>query len=171
MLEACLGVLVTVWLMLTAVHQFQFPWMQRGVIRFDRFMLLPTWTFFAPNPGSTDFRLVYRNIDHQDRLSAWEEVPLVRTRHWRDALWNPEKRLSKGLFDLAQTLMTIRRMYESPDVAMTSLPYVAIVRFVESLPRSPSVRCRQFMVLQTHGMLNPHQEPEVLVRSAVHRVA
>jgi hypothetical protein len=165
-----IGIGLLLWLILSAIHQFSFDCINKLVGRYDRFMLMPRYTFFAPNPGSTDYRLLIRDFRSENEPSAWQEIPLVRKRSLLDAFWNPDKRRSKGLFDLAQSLMQVRRESENPSVLMTSVPYIALLHFIDRLPREGTVRQRQFMVVQTYGIY-PQSGPEVLITSGVHNVS
>jgi len=169
MLAVIIGTVLVVWLLLSILNQFSFPFFKNAVAQYDRWLLLPKWTFFAPNPGCTDYRLLYRDFNDREQPSQWREVPMVRKRAWADAIWNPDKRLSKGLFDLAQSLMIIRQDYDNPAVLMTSIPYVALAHYVEWLPRDQPVKSRQFMIVQTHGIF-ASSGPDVLMHSGVHDV-
>jgi len=169
MFAGLIGVLLLAWFLLSILNQFSFAFMAKFAAGYDRWLLLPRWTFFAPNPGCTDYRLLYRDFDDREQASEWSEVPLVRRRgHW-DAIWNPDKRRSKGLFDLAQSLLILRHEHDNPAVAMTSIPYVALAHYVDCLPRGPGVKYRQFIIVQTHGIF-ADAGPELLMHSGVHRV-
>jgi len=164
-----IGIVLLILFVLSILNQFSFPFFRSFIARYDHFMVLPKWTFFAPHPGCTDYRLLYRDYDDQEQPSEWREIPLVRKRAWLDALWNPDKRLSKGIFDLAQSLILIRQTHESLAVTMTSTPYVALAHYVNSLPYAKSTHYRQFMIAQSHGMF-PKTAPEILMCSGVHCV-
>jgi hypothetical protein len=170
MLAWIVGAVLLLWLICSAVNQFSLKWFSKHVTQYDHFMLLPRWTFFAPNPGCTDYRLLYRNYDEDERPSEWCEVPVVRRRSLLDALWNPDKRRSKGIYDLVQSLMQIRRDIDEPAVLMTSIPYVALAHFIDQLPRDENVQRRQFIIVQTHGIY-AHAGPDVLITSGVHLVS
>jgi len=167
MLAGFIGFFLIVWLFLSVLNQFSFPFMN-AVTQYDRWALLPRWTFFAPNPGCTDFRLVYRTFDAQDQPSPWREVSMVRERALLDAIWNPDKRRSKALVDLTQALLLARRKCDEPAVLMTSFSYVAIAHYIDRLPRlQESAQSWQFLVLQTHGIF-AESTPDILIRSGVH---
>lgn len=169
MTEGIIAGLLLVWLLFSFLNQFDFAFFKKSIAAHDRCFLLPRYTFFAPNPGCTDYRLLYRDFASDDQPSGWKEILIVRKRSWVDAVWNPEKRLSKGLFDLSQALLMVRREFEDPAVLMTSVPYVALAHYVDCLPREQSVKYRQFMVAQSHGYF-AETAPETLVISGVHNV-
>jgi hypothetical protein len=169
MLAELIGLFLTVWLLLSILNQFSFSFIKK-ITQHDKCALLPRWTFFAPNPGCTDFRLVYRTFDEQELPSAWKEVCMVRERAWSDAIWNPDKRLLKAVVDLAQALLAIRRTYDDPTVLITSFPYVVLAHYLDCQPRlDPSAKSWQFMVIQTHGVFT-ESSPDLLIRSKVHNV-
>jgi len=169
MLAGIIGSVLVVWLVLSILNQFSFSFFRRAIAQHDKCLLLPKWTFFAPKPGCTDLRLLYRDFDEREQPSVWMEVRTVRRRALSDAIWHPDKRLSKGLFDLGQSLMLIREEYDNPTVLMTSVPYVALARYVECLPRDASVKYRQFMLAETHGIF-VSAGPNLLMRSGIHNV-
>ena len=141
----------------------------KKVAEYDRWLLLPQWTFFAPNPGCTDYRLLYRDLDEQKQPFEWREIPLVRRRSYWDGVWNPDKRRSKCLFDLTQTVVIIRQEYDNPAATMISIPYLALAHYVDREPAHPGAKFRQFMVVQTHGIFT-ETGPEPLLRSEIHSV-
>lgn len=163
-----IGTVLLTLLLLSALNQFSFSFMKK-VAEYDRWLLLPQWTFFAPNPGCTDYRLLYRDLDEQKQPFEWREIPLVRRRSYWDGVWNPDKRRSKCLFDLTQTVVIIRQEYDNPAVTMTSIPYLALAHYVDREPLQPGAKFRQFIVVQTHGIFT-EAGPEPLLRSEVHSV-
>jgi hypothetical protein len=72
---------------------------RRKLSRYDRLGLLPNWSFFAPIPGTTDLRLVYRDRAAGSELTEWKEVDYLNTRVLGCILWNPNKHLAKCLTD------------------------------------------------------------------------
>jgi hypothetical protein len=168
MLAFVIGTVLGLWLLLSILNQFPLPFM-RAIATYDRWFLLPVWTFFAPNPGSTDYRLVYRDFDRDETPSPWIEIPLVRRRAPLDAVWHPDKRRSKGIFDLGQHLLVLRHTYGDSAAIAATFPYVALLHYVDRLPRDGDVRYRQFMLVQTHGQY-AGADPDILLRSEIHSV-
>jgi len=110
--------------------------------------LLPAWTFFAPNPGVTDTRLLWRDLRPDATASAWHEVLPPRASLLR-AVWNPRKRQGKLITDAGA--MVARMAAENPDniAVLVSMPYLVILHGVCAEPSSPMAVARQFLVLQT----------------------
>jgi hypothetical protein len=115
---------LAVWLVLTIANQFNFRWMQwvRGV---DFMLLLPRWTFFAPNPGLSDFHLSYRTIAADGTPSPWEEIDLIAKRTLRSAVWNPDKRVTKAVIEAVAFLAPLSRT--QPERVADSPPYRCLV--------------------------------------------
>jgi hypothetical protein len=169
MLSFVIGTLLCVWFLLSVLNQFSFSFINKTMARLDRLYLLPVWTFFAPNPGCTDYRLVYRDIISPELPSSWNEIPLVQERKCIDAFWNPDKRRSKAVFDLVQSLLIFRSKNPDSAAVMISLPYIALLHYVGHLPRRGDVKYRQFMIVQTHGIFTD-ANLEILMRSEIHSV-
>ena len=128
--------------------------------------LVPTWSFFAPNPGSHDFRLLYRDELAGGSITGWHEVRAFPERRAPTAaLWNPGQRRKKALFDLAQELTAGSSTWDGePQLVKLSVPYLAILTFVSSLDRTALSRRRQFLVAAT----SRRDEPRVLFVSGMH---
>src|SRR5436305_216126 len=114
---------VACWLLLTALAQFR--WVAARISRFDNFRLVPTWTFFAPNPGVVDYHLVVRDRDSNGTASAWSGVEIAAERHPLNCFWNPQKRPKKVLLDAVQSLIIIAKANETAEFhELLSLPYL-----------------------------------------------
>ncbi len=119
----CIGGL-GLWLVLTIANQFNFRWM-RWVRAIDFMLLLPRWTFFAPDPGLSDFHLSYRTIAADGTVSDWEEIDLIAQRTLRAAVWHPEKRVTKAVIEAVAFLAPLSR--NDPDLVPGSPPYRCLV--------------------------------------------
>lgn len=127
--------------------------------------LVPTWSFFAPVPGTHDFRLLYRDELAGGTVTPWREVNPYSERRATAALWNPGQRRKKALFDLAQELTGVGSSWRSdPQLVKLSVPYLALLTFVSSLERSALSRRRQFVVALT----SRRDEPQVIFVSGMH---
>ncbi|MFT5254471.1 MAG: hypothetical protein ACI87N_003543 [Flavobacteriales bacterium] len=97
-----------IWLILTVLWQFP---VFRKKTKFSSFLILnqmiPTWTFFAPNPGIFDTHLLFRDKSENNDLSEWEEICLINKRQFFHFLWNPNKRKMKLIVDAMSELKTI----------------------------------------------------------------
>jgi hypothetical protein len=98
-----------IWFVLSVANQFNNPiWSRIG--RWDRFALLPRWTFFAPKPGTKDTRIVFRDIAENGALGGWRELDLYQDPGHLSWIWNPNKFAVKSLSDVCQTLFRSARM-------------------------------------------------------------
>jgi len=70
----------------------------------DWLSVIPAWNFFAPNPGTTDYHLLYRDKLESDDLSVWREIPIEKEPSLLKAIWNPHKRKSKVLSDVVSSV-------------------------------------------------------------------
>lgn len=70
----------------------------------DVFSIIPSWNFFAPNPGTTDYHLLYRDKLESGELSVWREIPIDKEPSLLRAVWNPRKRKSKVLSDVVSVV-------------------------------------------------------------------
>jgi hypothetical protein len=136
-------------LILTAAVQPR-RWKVRSWVRArDRFALVPWWTFFAPNPGVTDVRLLWREELVDGTVGPWHEAVRPRGGYQR-AAWNPTKRARKGAYDCGRSVSREGERGQT-GLALLSLPYLMILQHVLGLPASPLGRARQFVVVETQG--------------------
>lgn len=157
--------LLTVWLLASAYSQTK----GRGVGRLrshDIFSLIPNWSFFAPRPGTSDYHLLFRDIAADGAPLSWEEIPLADKRSLRGALWNPQKRKTKTLSDVVRGLLVLAQDTTLKDYSMT-LPYLAILNYVSSLPRPAGRLETQFMILKSEGFFS-RDDPKFLFLSNLH---
>ena len=162
------AVLLGTWFVLSAINQFDFPTVRR-YRSFDRYHLLPMWTFFAPNPGVHDYHLVARTAD-----GAWEEVDIVDDRRWWNFLWNPSKRTNKVVSDIVMTMsipMGEKTSESHWKLVSESFPlqvgYLLLLSRVEASvkARASGSASFQFALLRTHGFgENRSREPLILSR-------
>lgn len=162
--------ILVVWLILTVFNQFSSKrW--KIFILFDVFGLIPKWTFFAPNPGITDYHILYRERWQNGLYSHWKEIKMNdRDKNYYSALWNPEKRKNKAIFDMVIGLVEHASNYpDEPKILSISLPYLLVLNLINSQDLSTYTEATQFMVMQTHGYFND-REPELVAISAFHRL-
>lgn len=115
----------------------------------DPWGYVPWWGFFAPTPGVTDVRLLWREQLVDGGLGPWHEA-LGPSSGIGRAVWNPSKRTRKGLLDCGQGLAAERKAGNGA-LAMMSLRYLLIAHYVMSLPASPLGSARQFAFVETQG--------------------
>ncbi len=154
------------WFLLSTLNQFN--GMSQAVRRIDGLHVVPRWTFFAPNPGTSDYHLLYRPLDEDRKPGAWVEHELA-TRTLASILWNPHKRLRKGVFDMQQALMSLSRKHEI-DVLQLTVPYLALlnVSSLELAKASPQAAYHQFAIAETKGP-DGNCDCRLLFRSSPHQ--
>lgn len=159
-----------IWVTATIVNQFH-SWCPKWLKLVNIFGLIPIWTFFAPNPGMTDYYLLYRDRLPDGSLDNWKEIELKDSENGiRLALWNPTKRKHKALSDLVSSLIEFVN-HRTNDSLVVSVPYILILNFITSRPHSLGTTGTQFMVLEHSGFSNEPQRTRVLVISGIHRLA
>lgn len=171
-----LTVFYTLWLILTCLIQFNtksLDWIRR----LDKFNLLPTWTFFAPNPMVNDYYIYYcvrdeQNLDPQN--IEWFPINVNHDRHISHIFWNPEKRKSKAFIDMVQSILDISREHPS-DVTVYSSPYIALSLYIEQSIMGSNVPTEnmgfQYLVMQNVGYEQEAfqmDENNLVFRSAFH---
>lgn len=158
-----------IWFAVSALVQFLPARWDEKCRRWDLFSLLPRWTFFAPNPGVSDYHLLYRDRLGNSAFGHWKEVSLDPKRTLTKAVWNPQKRNAKLLTDAVRGLVRIAGVY-SPPGYKTTMPYLVILNFVASLPRWPLADGTQFLIMESFGFVS-NRTPRVVFRSEVHRLS
>ena len=157
-----LNIAFGVWMALTVAIQFA-P-VSRWLARYDRLGMVPRWTFFAPNPGTNDHHVVYReclspdaDLTTPDRieaasnmLSPWREMADLCPGHHILFLWNPQRRINKTISDLINAFTITRR--ENPEFQKYihyTVEYLILLHL--ALRDAPPNAQRQFAVVRTNG--------------------
>ena len=162
-----IAVVTSVWLGLSVLNQFQRGRLIRRLKRHDVFALLPTWTFFAPRPGVTDFNVLYRDCSVSGGFSPWYEMH-DRSPGRLKGLWNPWKRTGKGITDMCNTLMRLAGQGLGQRIYL-QIPYLTLLNYVVAAPRTDVSHMRQFAIVRTAGKDAPRDTTPLLV-SALHRL-
>jgi hypothetical protein len=163
-------VIYVVWAAATIANQFH-SWSPLWLRSVDIFGLIPVWTFFAPNPGMTDYYLLYRDRLPDGSFDNWRTVELKESENgFRLALWNPTKRKHKALSDIVSSLIRLAKEGGSEALILT-VPYILLLNFISSLPHSLGTNGTQFMVLEHGGFSGEPERSRVLVMSAIHRLS
>jgi hypothetical protein len=146
------------------------PWSKlRGWVKSrDPCYYVPTWTFFAPNPGVKDVRLLWREQLVDGNVGPWHEIAAPRCGLPR-ALWNPAKRARKVVFDCRRRLAHARER-EQDELFMLSVSYLLILHYVVGLPASPLSAARQFALVETQGADDDDGLLELLFASPWHHL-
>jgi hypothetical protein len=141
------------------------PWLQARSFS----ILIPEYRFFAPNPAEGDFHLLFRDIYKDGTTTVWTELCLLKPRRLSHAIWNPEKRPRKALFDcVAQLGASMNHLgSNNPNALKITTPYLLMLNHVSSMHRTvPGIRT-QFIIMQTHGWAS-EQPASALFTSAPH---
>lgn len=161
--------LLVVWFTLSVVFQFYTdsfsPSWLSVIVRYDVFHLLPRWTFFAPNPGTSDYHLLYRDQKEDGTISGWVEIPMVEERKPLSFIWNPEKRSKKILLDVTMSLIQTSQGLGQSKVLIISLPYLILLNVVVHYGHKTRGIRRQFVLAETFW---EYTAPHVLLVSAFH---
>lgn len=162
-------ILYAVWCAATIANQFH-SWRPVWLKAVNIFGLIPIWTFFAPNPGMTDFYLLYRDRLPDGSLDNWKKIELKGSENgFRVALWNPTKRKHKALSDLVCALIEFVKDRGTEAVSV-SVPYILILNFITSRPHSLGTDGAQFMVLEHSGFSGEPNRSRVVLMSGIHRL-
>jgi hypothetical protein len=138
--------------------------------RLDRLgLLIPNWRFFSPDPSRHDFHVMYRLLEEDGHVSSWQQAVAIEPRRWRQAIWNPDKRRDKALFDLCSQLS---RLVMLPGAKWTeTMNYRLLSNMVARTiverqePGAPPPQGYQFLVGQHTG--HDHSiDPTYLLHSA-----
>jgi hypothetical protein len=175
MLDFIVGMILGGWLIVSIVGQFHSKRINR-IRRYDYFNLIPLWTFFAPNPGQSDYHLLYRDKLRDGSLTDWAEIPLTHRREVKAFVWNPMKRETKVLADIVNSVATLvdyHREQNTPvktigDAVMLSTPYLILMNIV--LHRAKNTfqsEQRQFALAETHGF-DSNGKPDLILCSPFH---
>jgi hypothetical protein len=164
-----LSVLFLFWFFCTIANQFNTS-LSKRVKKADLFNLIPKWTFFAPNPGTTDLILLYQEISREGIPSGFTEIPLLRRDLLIPAIFNPRKRLKKSLQDLVRGLSraAVSGRLNKNNIRV-SLNYIAILNFLTRIDKRTDTQKVQFMILRSEEGKNSGTV-ELVILSDLHDV-
>jgi hypothetical protein len=160
--------LLGVWALLSFFNQFEKGRFIQFLKKFDFAGAIPIWTFFAPNPGSHDNHLLFRDVSADGTTGPWREIHINR-RPPGYFLFNPEKRVSKAVGDHITFLLRRAKPGNFPKRRMVEMPYLALLHFVSSFPADFLADRRQFAIARTAG-IDGRKEPVILFLSAFHKL-
>jgi hypothetical protein len=160
------------WFILSVVFQFNTS-IKTGMARLDIFGLLPSWSFFAPTPGTSDYRLAYRDCRKDGNWSFWKEVNVYKEHSPFRFIWNPSKVETKALSDIVQILfkeLNSEVYKKCPEVIVITNPYLALLQKVVSEPKEEETLQRQFAILSSSGY-DGKRKIQPLFISCTHKIA
>jgi hypothetical protein len=139
--DAAVAAALGVWLLASAVGQLPGP-LSRWIRERDAVGLIPSFSFFAPNPASTDCCIVYRHVLADGQVTGWTSAFVWRPVPWR-ALWNPDRRAEKAISDATSALAR----YADQRGVRLSVSYLMLLNYVAALPRSAGAVGVQFALV------------------------
>jgi hypothetical protein len=124
---------------------------------------------FAPKPIQTDFHLIVRDVRQDGVPTPCREIPLIQTRRWTHALWNPGKRRSLPLLAILPDLTAIStELGEDRAAVVLTRPYLILLGIVSAHAAADARAC-QYLLVERFGY-EPEFDTQVLFCSAVHRL-
>jgi hypothetical protein len=131
--------------------------------------LLGTFRLFAPKPVRTDVHLIARDFREDGVPTPCREIPIIQTRDWTHALWNPGKRRSFPLTTIMVEMTAISTtLGEERTAVVLAIPYLILLGIVSSHAAADARAC-QYLLVETFGY-EPDADAQVLFCSAVHRL-
>lgn len=123
-------------------------------------LLVPDWRFFGPRPATHDLHVVHRVLASDGEQTRWRETTRITPRVWRHAVWFPDRRRDKAMFDICKELITLMAT-PSRDVTTTA-PFQLLSEFVASEVRreaanGPPPRGFQFLIVSHTGHDQAHR--------------
>lgn len=126
---ALYGTFVT-WAAVSSMRQFT---RQSPVIltRVDPYgLVVPNYHFFCPEPAQHDLNLLYRDKLAAGGTGPWQEVVLTERRRLRHMLFYPQRRIDKGLMDLAKEVTHFARIADDVNRVSLTRGYMSILNLV-----------------------------------------
>jgi len=157
---AVIAIVLATWLVLTVANQFDYARSKLGrILALDIFGLIPVWTFFAPHPGTSDYRIFFRGTSRSGELVPWSELELSEGRKPWHFLWNPHKRHAKVLNDLVQAFLRFyhgasAKNYDAAQLRMAcmlNMAYLGTLSLIEARARSLAMASVQFAIVSEEG--------------------
>jgi hypothetical protein len=165
MMELAVALMLIVWGLLSIANQSSVPWLRRAKFH-DACAVIPSWSFFAPNPGRTDHLLLYCDHRPDGSRSMWRYVDLAMTRSFLSVIWNPGKRKNKALTDLTSELTYLASLYSHKSIMLTT-PYLMLLNLVLSQSHDAAAVRTEFVVVESFGNYS-RRAPAILFESGVH---
>jgi hypothetical protein len=135
-------------------------------------VFLPDWRFFAPQPGTYDNHLLFRDELADGTVTEWKEVLVAGERTLRHAFWHPNRRGEKIVFDTMNEIIKITQepALEKEDIQV-SVAYLTLLNFVTHSQRhATGTKRTQFLVARSSGR-DVDEEPVMLFLSNRHPIA
>lgn len=167
--RAALYAVLGAWAVLTTLNQHP----RRG---FDRLRVLdpaglwiPDWRFFAPDPGTLDYHVLYRDRLPDGSMTLWTEIDVFERRRLGQVLVHPNRRREKALYDAVNDLTRYRPPEGGgPEDIQLSVGYLTLLTFVTHAARHHEDADRtQFLIAMSTGF-DEREEPYPVFTSNLH---
>jgi hypothetical protein len=130
---------------------------------------VPTWTFFGPQPATTDFEYLYRDKLADGSTTPWVTIDFFQERRWSHLLFHFNRRTEKAVFDIAQELrhmahagLPIERLQLSPG-------YLSMLNYITNHVEHPlDAEQTQFMIATNPGYDLDREDPALVLASGFH---
>ena len=114
--------------------------------------VFPYWGFFAPTPSTHDLHVMVRFVLSDDSALEWHDIDFIEERRISHAVWFPEARQKKALYDLVADMLTVQErgadlMARSPAFAVLT----AHLRARLPAPARADVTGFQFAIVESAG--------------------
>jgi hypothetical protein len=128
-------------------------------------LLVPNWRFFAPEPARHDFHLLHRVLTADERQTPWCETSPITPRRSRHAVWFPERRREKAVFDVCNELIMLMAV---PRLELEkTVPFELLRNHVEQRVRAAHEETPQgfqFLIAR-HSGHDDSEDPDYLLAS------
>lgn len=131
--------------------------------------ILPRWTFFAPYPEVRDYRLYFRARPERGVFRSWQEIRLADVRFPLSSLWNPGKRIQKGLYFTMFSLLVLKHRAVQTCLTQTE-EYRKVLEYVRDMKHPPDAQEVQFMIARSYGFVS-NLDPKPVFLSEVHSLS
>ena len=99
----------------------------------DPLFMLPSWSFFAPVPNTSDY-LFFIRYEALGVLTPWKQ-PQVFQKRRRNLFWEPDRRMRKVVIDISQSVAETMQK-QGPEGACLSTAYMLVIQFASSQPEA-----------------------------------
>jgi hypothetical protein len=117
---------------------------------------LPFWSFFAPNPGTSDHRILVRKKDAEGNVCSWSEICVHQRRLASHLFWNPGKLRQKCVYDCVRVLLRLlsssKDNKSKRDFVQVSWPYIKLAQLAFSGHSLEKDEFLQFSIVNSQGL-------------------
>jgi hypothetical protein len=175
-MEEAVGTLVTclfsIWFVISVASQFSDN-VSAAFPRMSMFALVPAWTFFAPNPGTHDMHLLYRDRTADGAEGTISYIPTIPGRRWFHAIWNPDKYENKIVSDCSDSLLEqmhqLNKSAREPRIILLSAPYLMLLNIVMRMPSTTDAAVARQFIIARNSQYGSGAEPEISFISEFHK--